>query len=229
MAVRQKGGCAVAGTIQEQQRQAEYLWWAALAAGASYMWAVQQDLTGPPIIAWKGAGVALLAAWAAANARSRDGWWIAAVLAFGALGDVLIDAAGLIAGAVAFIAGHILAILLYRRNRRAGLTPSQRLLGTLLAPGTVLVSWLLIPGAEDALGIAAYSAFLGLMAACAWTSRFSRYRVGVGALLFVVSDWLIFARLGGRMDPDIARMLIWPLYFAGQALIARGVVTRLAA
>jgi uncharacterized membrane protein YhhN len=227
MALRQKGDARVDDTTGTAERRAIWLWWAALAAGASYMWAVQQDLAGPAIIAWKGAGVALLALWAAANARSRDGWWIAAVLAFGALGDVLIDAAGLIPGALAFIGGHILAIFLYWRNRRADLTPSQRLLGTLLAPGTVLVSWLLIPGAEDALGIAAYSAFLGLMAAMAWTSRFSRYRVGIGALLFVASDWLIFARLGGRVDPDIARMLIWPLYFAGQALIARGVLTRL--
>lgn len=206
----------------------DIIWWAALFAGVSYMWAVQQDLNGPAIVAWKGSGVALLALWAAANARTRDGWWIAAVLAFGALGDMLIDAVGQIPGALAFTGGHILAIILYWRNRRPSLSPSQRLLGALLAPATVLVSWLFIPDAGDALGIAAYSAFLGLMAAMAWTSRFSRYRVGIGAVLFVVSDWFIFARLGGRIDPDVARLLIWPLYFAGQALIARGVVTRLA-
>jgi uncharacterized membrane protein YhhN len=204
------------------------LWWAALAAGVSYMGPVTQDMTGPAIIAWKGAGVALLALWAIANATTRDGWLIAGVLAFGALGDVLIDAWGLIPGALAFVGGHILATILYWRNRRPSLSPSQRLLGTLLAPMTVLVSWLLISDPQQALSIAAYATFLGLMAAMAWTSRFSRYRVGVGAIFFVISDLFIFARLGGAVDPDIARMLIWPLYFAGQALIARGVVTRLA-
>lgn len=203
------------------------LWWAALTAGVSYLWPVTQDMSGPAIIAWKGAGVALLALWAAANATSRDGWWIAAILAFGALGDVLIDTWGLIPGAAAFVSGHILAILFFWHHRRASLTPSQRLLGALLAPMTVLVSWLLVPDEQNALGIAIYAAFLGLMAAMAWTSRFSRYTVGIGAVLFVVSDWFIFARLGGAVDPDIARMLIWPIYFAGQALIARGVVTRL--
>lgn len=206
---------------------ADWLFWAAVAIGASHIWAVQQDLGGALVIAWKGAGAGLLALWAVANVRSRDGWMIAAVLGFGALGDVLIDAVGLVAGALAFIAGHIIAIQLYWRNRRDHMTPSQRLLGTLLAPGTVLISWLLVPEASAAVGVAVYAAFLGAMAAMAWTSRFSRYRVGIGTLLFVVSDWLIFARLGGRIDPDIARMLIWPLYFGGQALIARGVVTRL--
>jgi YhhN family len=48
-------------------------------------------------------------------------------------------------------------------------------------------------------------------------------------MLFLISDLIIFARLGGAMDGDIARLLIWPLYFAGQALIAWGVVTSLAA
>ena len=206
-----------------------WLWSAALAAGASYLWVVQQDLSGPAVIAWKGAGVGLLALWAAANARSRDGWLIAAALAFGALGDVLIEAAGLVPGALAFIGGHIVAIMLYWRNRRVILSPSQRLLGALLAPATMLVSWLLVPDAGAALGVAAYAAVLGMMTALAWTSRFSRYRVGIGAVFFVVSDWLIFARLGGHIDPDIGRMLIWPLYFAGQALIARGVLIKLAA
>lgn len=203
------------------------LWLAATFAGASYFLAVVQDLTGPAILVWKGAGVGLLAAWAAANARNRDGWWIAGVLAFGALGDVLFDGVGLIAGALAFIVGHVLAIGLYWRNRRPNLSPSQQALGIMLAPATVLISWLLVPDAGDALGVAAYALFLGMMASMAWISRFSRYSVGIGAVLFVVSDWLIFARAGGAVDPDIARMLIWPLYFLGQALIARGVVRRL--
>jgi uncharacterized membrane protein YhhN len=220
------------GTMAEESTgrwdRAPWLWLSALAAGASYMWPVLQDQSGPAIIAWKGAGVALLALWAAANARGSGGWMIAGVMAFGALGDVLIDAAGITAGALAFIGGHILAIALYVQNRRAELTQSQRWLAMLLAPTTALVSWLLTLSTDQALGVTLYACFLGMMATTAWASRFSRYRAGIGAVLFVISDWLIFARLGGRIDPDIARMLIWPLYFAGQAFIARGVVSRLA-
>jgi len=65
------------------------------------------------------------------------------------------------------------------------------------------------------------------MAGAAWTSRFSRYRVGIGAVLFALSDLLIFGRLGPLAASPLPHLLVWPLYFAGQALIAWGVVTRL--
>ena len=62
------------------------------------------------------------------------------------------------------------------------------------------------------------------MAASAWLSRFSRYNVGIGALLFVVSDLLIFARLGGRIDQSLSSWFVLPLYYAGQLLICTGVI-----
>ena len=46
-------------------------------------------------------------------------------------------------------------------------------------------------------------------------------------ILFVLSDLLIFARAGGAMAPDMPNLLVWPTYFAGQALIAWGVVSTL--
>jgi uncharacterized membrane protein YhhN len=42
----------------------------------------------------------------------------------------------------------------------------------------------------------AYSPFLAVMAATALMSRFPLKTVGLGALMFVVSDLLIFARMG---------------------------------
>jgi len=45
-------------------------------------------------------------------------------------------------------------------------------------------------------GVAVYSLGLALMAATAWTSRFPRFRVGIGAVMFLVSDLLIFGRMG---------------------------------
>lgn len=196
---------------------------AALVAGTSYYFADRLIAPGPLHIVWKGAGVTLLALWAALNGRSRDGWLIAAVLALGALGDVLLEAVGLTVGAVAFLAGHLGAVALYLANRRVATSGSQRLLALVLLVGTPVISWLLTREA----GVALYATGLGAMAAAAWISRFPRYRVGLGAVLFVISDLLIFARLGPLANSALPGLLIWPTYFAGQALIAWGVVTTL--
>jgi len=200
------------------------LWWAAVVAGASYCLAAWCGWSGPGVIAWKGAGVALLALSAASRAASADGWLIAAVMALGAAGDVLLDAVGVTAGAAAFLAGHVVAIVLYLRNRRAALAPSQRVLGLLVAPLTVAIAVAFTLRSGQAPTVAIYAAALGVMAAAAWTSRFPRYRVGLGAMLFVASDLLIFARAGPLAGSFVPTLLVWPLYFAGQALIASGVV-----
>ena len=204
------------------------LFWIAVLAGASYSltaWGFVE--AGAWAAAWKTSGVALLAAWAATQARSTDGWLVAAALALGALGDLLLETHGFTVGGAAFAAGHAVVILLYLRNRRANPSPSQKLLGYVIAPATVAISALLAAPAGQALPVGAYAAFLGVMAATAWTSRFPRYRVGIGAMLFVVSDLLIFARFGLLADSVVPGLLIWPTYFAAQALIAWGVVQTL--
>ena len=48
-----------------------------------------------------------------------------------------------------------------------------------------------------------------------------------GALLFVVSDWLIFSRLGPYDLAPLPDLLVWPTYYVGQFLIATGVVQTL--
>ncbi len=205
------------------------LWWAALIAGGSWCLAAWLGWSGPAVIAWKGAGVALLAAWAASRARGLDGWLIAAVLALGAAGDVLLDAVGMIAGAAFFLAGHIVAIALYLRNRRPAPSPSQRALGWIVAPATMLIAVAFAWRSGEAATVGLYAAALGIMAATAWTSRFPRYRTGLGAMLFVASDLLIFSRAGPLAGSFVPTLLVWPLYFAGQALIASGVVQTLGA
>jgi hypothetical protein len=42
-------------------------------------------------------------------------------------------------------------------------------------------------------------------------------------VLFVISDLLIFSRFGPLEGSAIPGLLIWPTYFAAQALIAWGV------
>lgn len=200
-----------------------WIWWAAMLAGISYYGAAWLDVPDALAAVWKGAGVGLLALWAAGQADSDDGWLLALVLACGAAGDVLLEVAGLSVGAVAFLAGHLVAIVLYVRNRRASPSISQRAAALALLVGTPAIAWLL---SRDA-GAGIYALGLGAMAAAAWISRFPRYRVGLGAVMFVASDLLIFARIGSLADADWPGLLIWPLYFGGQALIATAVVRML--
>lgn len=196
---------------------------AAVLAGVSYVgsWGLSPPL--PAAVAWKGAGVALLVLYAAQRARGLDGWLLVAVMAFGALGDMLIEVAGLVAGAMAFLAGHLVAIVLYLRNRRPHPSLSQRLLALVLVPTTVATAWLLPADRAMAPGIALYALGLSLMAATAWLSRFHRFRVGLGAVMFVASDLLIFARAGPLAHAAWIGLAIWGLYFAGQVLICVGV------
>ena len=201
---------------------------AAILAGASFMASWGLDLPPAAAIAWKGSGVALLALYAASRAKSTDGWLLVAVMALGALGDVLLETSGLTIGALAFLAGHVIALALYLRNRRPSLTLSQALLAVLLVPATVFIAFLLPSDRSAAPGIAFYSLGLSLMAAAAWTSRFPRYRVGLGALMFLDSDLLIFARAGPLHGQVWVNFAVWILYLAGQALICTGVVGGLA-
>ena len=48
--------------------------------------------------------------------------------------------------------------------------------------------------------------------------------MGAGALLFVASDLLIFARMGPLATSPLPHLLIWPLYYFGQFLICTGVI-----
>ena len=201
---------------------------AALLAGVSYVgsWSLVLPLT--VSTAWKGAGVALLAVYAALKARRLEGWLICAVMGFGALGDMLIELLGLTAGALAFLAGHLVAIGLYLRNRRPAPGLSQRLLAASLMPATVIVAFLLPTDRAGAPGVALYALALSAMAATAWLSRFPRYRVGAGALMFVASDLLIFARAGPLHGAAWIGLAIWGLYFVGQVLVCLGVTRGLA-
>jgi uncharacterized membrane protein YhhN len=114
----------------------------------------------------------------------------------------------------------MVAVVLYLRNRHKRPSPTQKLMGLSLLIGTPLVSYLL-SGLHE---IAVYAAFLGAMASAAWMSHYPRYRVGTGAVLFVLSDWLIFSRMGTLALEPLPDLLIWPLYYAGQVMIATGIV-----
>lgn len=163
-------------------------------------------------------GVAALAvyAWRQAAAETRT---IALVLALGALGDGLIEFS-LIAGALAFFAGHLVACRFYWRERRPGAAGAA--LAAPIGALVVLSDAAFAVSGRFETGI--YALGLGAMAGMAWNSRFARSRVALGAMLFAASDLLLFARMGVLAHSPLPGLLVWPLYYGGQVLIAVGVV-----
>jgi uncharacterized membrane protein YhhN len=170
----------------------------------------------------KGGSVAALAGYALSSSRAPDARLIAAVMAAGAAGDVGIEFSTQLGGGL-FLLSHLVAIALYLRNRRPAPVARQNAAAFALLVGVPLAAWML---ARDPMAVI-YAVALGSMAATAWLSRFSRYHVGIGVLLFVVSDLLIFARLGGGIDQSLSSWFVWPLYYAGQFLICTGVIRAL--
>lgn len=197
---------------------------ASLIAGVSYWLAAKGHVPGLWLILWKGAGVALLAAYAWAHHPTRNAHAIAIVMALGAIGDMVLEL-NFKAGAIAFLLGHLAAIALYLESRRDQPSGSQwaAAIATLLA--VPLIAYQLTARPEVAL----YALGLSGMAAAAWLSSFSRYRVGLGAMMFVASDLLIFARMGPLAESTIPGLLIWPLYYFGQFLVCTGVIATLRA
>ena len=192
---------------------------ASLIAGISFFFVKDLNFAMPYQMAWKGAGVALLAAFALV----KGGKQIAAVMAFGALGDVLIEWS-LVPGAIAFLIGHLIAIQLYWRHRRSKLSASQNAAALAMLVLIPAIGFLLPTDRAAAPGILLYSLGLAAMTAAAWTSSFPRYRVGLGAVMFAASDLLIFSRFGPLAGSILPGLLIWPLYYFGQFLICVGVI-----
>jgi uncharacterized membrane protein YhhN len=192
---------------------APLLFVSAILAGVSF-WPMSYVLThGAGFVVWKTLGVALLAVWAVLVARNGAGRLLALALAFSALGDALLEMSQTFGGA-AFLASHGLAFTLYRAHRR----DSGQVVALGLALVIPLVAWLL----AHEVGVLVYACGLGAMAGSAWASRLPRHQVALGALMFAVSDLLIFSRFHLLPDSIVPALLIWPLYFAGQTLIAWG-------
>ena len=197
---------------------------ASLIAGIAYYFLWNNPLGGVWLILLKGAGVGFLALYALRRTQGLDGAILALALALGAAADMVLEINFEVGGAL-FFTSHVVALVLYVRNVRPQPVPSQMACAAGLAIGTPVIAYLL----SLRLDIALYSTSLGAMAAYAWMSRFPRYRVGLGAVLFVVSDWLIFSRFGPLDLAPLPEALIWPTYYAAQFMIATGVVQTLRA
>ncbi|MBS0362989.1 MAG: lysoplasmalogenase [Proteobacteria bacterium] len=202
---------------------------AAVVGGVSYVASWGLPLSQPMSLAWKGTGVGFLTLYAALRARSVDGWLLTAAMGLGAAGDVLLGAAGQTVGGAVFLAGHLVAMALYLRNLRPALSGAAWFHAAWLPPIAAGIAFVLPADRAAAPGIAIYALGGAAATALAWISRFPRGRVAVGSTLFLVSDELIFARMGPLHDQPWVGFAVWGLYFAGQALIAVGVANALRA
>ena len=192
---------------------------ASLAAGIAFYVLRDSAVPGLYLALLKALGCAFLANYALRRSRTPDGVLLAAVMGISAAADFAIEFS-VEGGAAIFFLAHVVAISLYLRHPRPQPTPSQKLTGATLVMVTPLLAWLL---ARDWLAVV-YAVSLGGMAASAWLSLFPRYRVGIGAVLFLASDLLIFSRLGPIDLAPVPDLLIWPLYYFGQFLICTGVI-----
>jgi uncharacterized membrane protein YhhN len=199
---------------------------ASIAAGAAYFYLRDADVPELVAIAIKGSAVGLLAIYAFLRHSSPDARLLAWVFGLCACGDVAFDYSQQIGGLL-FFAAHVFAITLYLRHRREHPSPSQKAAAVALLLLTPAIAFSLPSDRNTAINIALYGLALGGMAASAWASSFPRYRVGAGAVLFVVSDLLIFAQMGPLAASGIPHVFIWPTYYLGQFLICTGVMQTL--
>jgi uncharacterized membrane protein YhhN len=199
---------------------------ASIVAAAAYFYLRDAEFPEMYAVVVKGASVALLAAYAFLRHSGPDAKLLTWVLGLSALGDVGIEYDRQIGGLL-FFASHVFAISLYWRHRRDALTPTQKAAAACLLILTPIIAYFLPTDRAAAQQVALYALALGGMAAGAWASNFPRYRVGAGALLFVLSDLLIFAQMGPLAESNIPHVFIWPTYYLGQLLICVGVVQTL--
>ncbi|MBL4858616.1 MAG: lysoplasmalogenase, partial [Erythrobacter sp.] len=146
----------------------------------TYFFMMDGKVGGSWLALWKGAGVGFLAIYAVHRGRGRDGVLISIVMTLCALADVTIQFSFLAGGAI-FAIGHMVAIGLYVSNRRERISGSQKAAGVALLVTTPVLAGTLTYPLDNWWLAALYAALVGAMAGAAWTSRFPRYRVGVGA------------------------------------------------
>ncbi|MWV27963.1 lysoplasmalogenase [Erythrobacter sp. GH3-10] len=195
-------------------------------AALAFFYLQATDLPGLYLIPIKGFAVGFLAVYAYLRHNSADAHRLALALLVAALADMAIEI-DLRVGAAVFFVFHMLAVSVFMKHSRGKLHGGDQaaFLAILILPP--LLGYFLPYDRMIAWAVAIYAVALSLMAASAWMSDFPRMRVAAGALLFVLSDLLIFAELGPLSGSAVPEYLVWPIYYLGQFLITIGVITTL--
>lgn len=157
---------------------------------------------------------------------------LAAGLFFGALGDALLawSDATFLAGAAAFLIGHLFYITLFLRAGLGvgALKQPARLLGALALIGAATVmTAILVPGDHPLFApLSVYTGVLTLMAVISLTLPAARWLAMLGAALFFASDAFVAANMFHPLEDETLafwRSFVgWMTYWAGQAGICFG-------
>ena len=173
----------------------------------------------------KASGVGLLALAAASLPSQRT---LAAIMAAGALGDILLELPdGLVPGGASFAIGHVVAIAFYARNRLQPALPLAASAAVAVILYGLAMPALVLPAGAPIGALTLYTVLLCGMAASTLISRFPLRLTAMGALLFVLSDTFLVMGLGGRfvMSPALQGLVIWYAYYVGQLGIFAGIIS----
>lgn len=202
---------------------------AAIIVGLTHTVTWSAELSDPVKLTWRFASVGLLAVYAALNARNLDGWLLTAVMFISACADVLLVISGQSVGAMTFIIADCFAIALYCRNLRPNLKLGWFVGVGLFVAAISAISYLLPSDRDFAVVIAIFVVPLATMAALTFLTRFQPLLVGVGAMMILFTDLLIFGRMGPLNGLAGMSEVIWLCYFVGEVLVAYGVTRGLRA
>ncbi|GGD51806.1 lysoplasmalogenase [Erythrobacter arachoides] len=197
-----------------------------LVAAMAFYYLSASELPELYLIPLKGSACAFLAIYAWLRHGSKSARMLAGAMAVASLADMAMEMDIRFGGALFFVF-HCIMLALFLRHRGKPLEGSDSLVFLALLLATPLAAyWLVsVPGVAVPAGI--YGLALGAMAAGAWASDFPRFTVGAGAILFVMSDLLIFGGMGPLSGSPIPQYLVWPIYYLGQFLITVGIMTSL--
>lgn len=181
-----------------------------------------------PLVA-KGMPVTLLGLYVAMNIRTLDHGLLALALFASACGDVLLDMPmddSFQRGMLGFAVAHIFYIVLFIKNRRMGYDVSRIRLNIAAiswAVSTIIAILLFDKMGDLALMVIGYMVILTMMVSSAQISRYPFILVGVGPLLFFLSDGLIAGKMFLSL-PEWTGSVIWITYYLAQFLITMGVL-----
>lgn len=195
----------------------------------AFAWLQDSRLPGAYLMTLKAAPLVLLAVYAALRHNGHDTQILAAMLLFQGAGAALSDIAEQLAGII-LVVGFTLGMGLFLTHRRRHLTGSQKALAACLLLLTPVICQLAVnPFAETGWSPAYFGVALGAMAATAWVSSFSRYRVGSGTILIVAGSVAALVSLRVVNGPGWGEIVGWPLFYLGNLIMATGITGELRA
>jgi uncharacterized membrane protein YhhN len=177
----------------------------------------------------KGSAVGLLAVFVLLSMQNFNHLLLFLALSASVAGDVLLAIPGensFTRGLMAFLGAHVIFIMLYLKNRMLSedITSLRVRLAALMWALAALAGYFLYPYLGNMMmPVFTYSIILAAMATTAIFSKFPIKLVGVGALLFVVSDTILGAQQFMTV-PDYAGYIIWATYYLAQLLMMLGIM-----